>query len=142
MNILKKADFPFIISLYFAFQTPLNIYIALDNCSNGDLSELIIVKEKLNENTSRFIIAQIILAIEYLHKNNILYRDLKPENILIAADGYVKLTDFGLSKQNCFSMSFCGSPAYLSPEMLEKKGVGFSSDIYGIGCVLYEMVVG
>jgi len=52
------------------------------------------------------------------------------------------LTDFGLSRENSFATSFCGSPAYLSPEMLEKKGVGISSDIYGIGCVLYEMVVG
>lgn len=86
--------------------------------------------------------AQIILALEYLHNHNILYRDLKPENILIAKDGYIRLTDFGLSKENCFAMSFCGSPAYLSPEMLEKKGVGFSTDIYGIGCVLFEMLTG
>lgn len=77
-NILKKVDFPFIIKLHYAFQTPLNLYMALDNCTNGDLAELIIVKEKLNESTSRFIIAQIILALEYLHRNNILYRDLKP----------------------------------------------------------------
>lgn len=84
----------------------------------------------------------MVLAIEYLHSHNILYRDLKPENILLASDGYIRLTDFGLSRENNFSMSFCGSPAYLSPEMLERKGVGFSSDIYGIGCVLYEMVVG
>ena len=61
---------------------------------------------------------------------------------MVSSDGYIKLTDFGLSKENNFSMSFCGSPAYLSPEMLDKKGVGFESDIYGIGAVLYEMVVG
>lgn len=84
----------------------------------------------------------MILAIEYLHKQGILYRDLKPENILIGKDGYIRLTDFGLSRENSFAGSFCGSPAYLSPEMLERKGVGVSSDIYGIGCVLYEMVVG
>jgi serum/glucocorticoid-regulated kinase 2 len=71
-----------------------------------------------------------------------MYRDMKPENILIASDGYIRLTDFGLSKENHFSMSFCGSPAYLSPEMLEKKGVGLESDIYGIGTVLFEMMMG
>jgi serine/threonine protein kinase len=114
----------------------------MDNCPNGDLAEVIIVHETLRESTACFVIAQIILAIEQLHSKGILYRDLKPENILIAADGYIKLTDFGLSKENCFSMSFCGSPAYLSPEMLEKKGVGYESDIYGIGTVLFEMVVG
>lgn len=57
--------------------------------------------------------------------------------MLIARDGYVRLIDFGLSKENCFATSFCGSPAYLSPEMLQKKGHGFMTDIYGLGCVLY-----
>lgn len=117
-NILKKVNSPFIIKMYFAFQTPMNLYMAIDNCSKGDLSEILIVKGKLNEKTSRFVIAQLILAIQYLHENRILYRDMKPENILIANDGYIRLTDFGLSKENNFSMSFCGSPAYLSPEML------------------------
>jgi len=77
-NILKKMDSPFIVKLYYAFQTPMNLYMALDNCSNGDLSEIIIEKEKLSENTARFVIAQLVLAIEYLHKHKILYRDLKP----------------------------------------------------------------
>ena len=104
--------------MYFAFQTPMNLYMAIDNCSKGDLSEILIVKGKLNEKTARFVIAQLILAIQYLHENRILYRDMKPENILLANDGYIRLTDFGLSKENNFSMSFCGSPAYLSPEML------------------------
>lgn len=109
---------PFVITLYYAFQTPLHLYMVLDNCPNGDLSEVIIVREKLTESTACFILGQLILAVEYLHSKGILYRDMKPENILIARDGYIKLTDFGLSKENCFSMSFCGSPAYLSPEML------------------------
>jgi serine/threonine protein kinase len=117
-NILKKVNSPFIIKMYFAFQTPMNLYMAIDNCSQGDLSEILIVRSKLTEKTARFIIAQLILAIQYLHENRILYRDMKPENILIANDGYIRLTDFGLSKENNFSMSFCGSPAYLSPEML------------------------
>ena len=89
-----------------------------------------------------FYVAGVLDAICHLHTKDIVFRDLKPENILIASDGYIKLTDFGLSKENCFAMSFCGSPAYLSPEMLEKKGVGFESDLYGIGTVLFEMVVG
>lgn len=136
-NILKKVDSPFIVKLFCAFQTPSNLYLALDHCPHGDLAELIATRDHLKESTARFVIAQLILAIEYLHKEGILYRDLKPENILIGRDGYIRLTDFGLSRENSFAGSFCGSPAYLSPEMLEKKGVGASSDIYGIGCVLY-----
>lgn len=91
-------DSPFIVKLHFAFQTPNSLYMAIDHCSLGDLAELISVKEVLKESTARFVIAQLVLAIEYLHKHNILYRDLKPENILIDRSGYIKLTDFGLSR--------------------------------------------
>ena len=86
------------------------------------------------------------MAIEHLHELNIIYRDLKPENILISQDNHIKLADFGLAKEGVTdyqsTKSFVGSPAYLSPEMLMRKGVGKSADIYGIGAVLYEMICG
>ena len=141
-NILKKVDHPFVIKLHYSFQTPSNLYMALDYCPHKDLAELLYEEDQITEQTCIFYVAQIILAVEYLHKNKIIYRDMKPENILIGQDGYIRLADFNLSKENDFSMSFCGSPAYLSPEMLQKKGVGPEADIYGIGCVLYEMMVG
>ena len=84
--------------------------------------------------------------MEYIHTLNIIYRDLKPENILIDGDGHVKLADFGLAKEGVNdrgqAKSFCGSPAYLAPEMLLSKGVGKAGDIYQIGAVLYELLVG
>lgn len=61
---------------------------------------------------------QIALALEHLHKSKILYRDLKPENILMGADGYLKLSDFGLAKQATSSNTFCGTPEYIAPEVL------------------------
>ena len=82
----------------------------------------------------------------YLHANKIVHRDLKPENVLMEENGYIKLADFGLAKENMgekeFAKSFCGSPAYLPPEMLHSKGVSKSADIYQIGAVLYEFLVG
>ena len=98
-----------------------------------------------NEDEARFYIAELLLAIEHLHEKKIIYRDLKPENVLLDGTGHLKLADFGLSKQvgnDDKTKSFCGSPAYLSPEMLSQKGVGKESDLYGIGAVLYEFLIG
>ena len=98
------------------------------------------------ESEAKFYIGELILAIEHLHNLDIIYRDLKPENILIDNENHIKLADFGLAKENVqegqITKSFCGSPAYLSPEMLNRKGVGKSADVYGIGAVLYEMISG
>jgi serum/glucocorticoid-regulated kinase 2 len=98
----------------------------------------------------------MILAIEYLHAHNIIYRDLKPENVLIDKDGYIRLTDFGLSKKNVLTekhaFSVCGTPEYLAPEVLLKQGHGKTVDWYGnllfiiarwtLGCIIYEMITG
>ena len=144
-NILKESDCPFILKLHYSFQTPENLYMILDYCSIGDFSYQIQV-DLLEEDEAKFYIAELILAIEYLHQHNIIYRDLKPENILIDSDGHIKLADFGLAKENVTNdtpnKTFCGSPQYLSPEMLTKEGTTKASDIYGIGVILYEMVTG
>jgi serum/glucocorticoid-regulated kinase 2 len=99
-----------------------------------------------NEEQTRFYIAELLLAIEEIHRFDVIYRDLKPENILLASDGHIKLADFGLAKEGVNDQgktkSFCGSPAYLSPEMLSQKGTGKASDIYGIGTVFYELLIG
>lgn len=144
-NILKQSNNPFIIKLHYSFQTPDYLYMILDYCPGGDLGYHL-EANLFEEDEAKFYIAELVLAIEYLHKLNIIYRDLKPENILIYKDGHIKLADFGLAKENIkgnnITQSFCGSPAYLSPEMVKRKGVGKSADIYGIGAVLYEMVSG
>lgn len=129
--------------------------MVLDYCSSGDIS-LILAQQtegRFEENVAKFYICELILALEYIHKNNIIYRDLKPENILISnlliyqkqanmyilkeKDGHIKLADFGLSKEGIEdgerTKSFCGSPAYLSPEMVRNKGASKATDIYGIG---------
>jgi serine/threonine protein kinase len=144
-NVLKQAQHPFIETLHHAFQTPNHLYMILDYCPGGDLS-FHIVRNLFEEDEARFFIAELILAIEHLHDLDIIYRDLKPEDILIDSEGHVRLADFGLAEKkvtdNKIAQSFCGSPAYLAPEMVNRRGVGKSADIYGIGAVLYEMISG
>ena len=82
----------------------------------------------------------------YLHSQGIIYRDLKPENILLDKDGHIRLTDFGLSKDNMAgkekTKTFCGTPSYASPEMLQKKAYDKSVDWWSVGILIYEMLVG
>lgn len=100
-NIFSKLNEdpnPFIVQLHSAFTSKNYVYFVLDLCSGGDLFNMIQKHRNFNTKQARLLIAEVILAIQHLHKHNILYRDMKPENILIDQDGNLKLTDFGLSK--------------------------------------------
>ena len=145
-NILEQVDNPFIVKIYNTFQTNNFLYIVLQYCPNKDLNFHLKYEKTFNEEKIKYIAAQIIIALEYLHDKNIVYRDLKPENIVIDEDGFILLTDFGLAKKdisyNNFTYSFCGSLAYLSPEVVIRKGYNLLVDWYMLGVVLYEMVHG
>jgi Protein kinase domain/Ankyrin repeats (many copies) len=145
-NVLSVMDHPFIVSLHWAFQTPDNLFLILDYCPGGDLSMRLLAQKTFSESVARIYIAEITLALEELHNHNIIYRDLKPDNVVLDADGHAVLTDFGLSKigvhSNNKAKSFCGSIAYLAPEVLKRNGHGKTVDWYMLGVVFYEMVVG
>ena len=140
-EIMKSlAGFPFILDLHYCFQTANYLYLIIDYCPNGDFTKLESV------NNPKLFFAEVILAFEYIHNKNIIYRDLKPENILLDETGHIKLCDFNLAKagisKNKRADSFCGSPLYFSPEMVLNLGATYKCDIYGIGLLMYEVIVG
>jgi serine/threonine protein kinase len=94
----------------------------MDYLPNGELFYHMRKEKRFSEEKTRIYAAEILLALECLHQNNIIYRDLKPENVLLDAEGHLKLTDFGLSKMNQeqddVTFTFCGTPEYLAPEII------------------------
>ena len=145
-NILSVMHNPFIVKLNYAFQTSEKLFLLLDYCPGGDLSKQLQIQTRFSEEKAKFYICEIILALGDLHKNNIIFRDLKPDNIVIDKEGHALLTDFGLSREGIvgkeMAKSFCGSIAYLAPEMLSRTGHGKAVDWYLLGVLFYELLVG
>jgi serine/threonine protein kinase len=147
-EILEKFDHPFIMGLEYAFQDNQRLYLIMEFVNGGELFfHLRQVKGGFNEVRSRFYAAEMVLALEYLHKSGVVYRDLKPENVLIDSEGHIRLTDFGLSKSGLKengdrTESFCGTFEYLAPEIVRDEEYGYSVDWYSFGLVLYEMLTG
>lgn len=145
-NLLSYLKHPFIVSLHYAFQTSTTLVLVLQFCPNGDLSSLVKRQGRLPEALSKFYLAEMFLAIEHLHARQVVYRDLKPENVVLDDGSHAMLTDFGLSKESVQGLdgakSFCGSVAYLAPEVLARDGHGTPLDIYGLGVLLFEMISG
>lgn len=143
-NVLSYIKHPFIVSLKFAFQTTENLFLIIDYCPGGDLGSYLYREKFFTEQRAKIYLCEILLALEELHKQDIIYRDLKPDNIVLDSDGHVMLTDFGLSKEgiNDMTQSFCGSLAYLAPEMIRRQGHGKAVDWYLFGVLFYEMVTG
>jgi serine/threonine protein kinase len=134
------------VGLNFAFQTSDKLFLILDYCPGGNLGKVISKEKRLSEERARIYLAEILLALEDLHKRDIIFRDLKPDNVVLDDEGHALLTDFGLSKEgvldNQAAKSFCGSVAYLAPEVLKRTGHGKSVDWYLLGVLLYEMLIG
>ncbi|EAS01377.2 Serine/Threonine kinase domain protein (macronuclear) [Tetrahymena thermophila SB210] len=142
----KIKGHPFVCQLHFAFQDINFLYLVLEYIQGEDLSKLLFRGDSLEEDIARMYIAELVLAIEFLHNKGIIYRDLKPENVLIDIDGHIKLVDFGLVKTGMNrrkkTKSFCGTPSYLSPEMIKQKGHNHAVDWYGVGILTYELLYG
>ncbi|KAH0839697.1 kinase-like domain-containing protein [Lanmaoa asiatica] len=147
-KILQRSlESPFLVGLKFSFQTDSDLYLITDFKSGGELFWHLQKETRFTEERARFYIAELVLALEHLHKYNIVYRDLKPENILLDATGHVALCDFGLSKADLrpdeLTTTFCGTTEYLAPEvLLDEHGYSKLVDFWSLGVLLFEMCCG
>lgn len=140
----------FLVTMHYAFQTPSKLHLVLDYVSGGELFTHLYQRDHFSEPEVRIYIAEIILALEQLHKLGIIYRDIKLENILLDSDGHIVLTDFGLSKEfspqetDLRTYSFCGTIEYMAPEVVRGGSAGhnFSVDWWSVGVLTYELLTG
>jgi len=133
-----------VIQFYGSFRENRTFYIVTEYLSAGDLFGLIHARADFSRNDARRYAAELLLAIEVIHKRDVIHRDLKPENIMIAEDGHLVLADFGIARlleKGDNSPSSCvGTPEYCAPEVLLEKPYGLEIDLWAFGVILYEML--
>ncbi|KAH8996399.1 kinase-like protein [Lactarius hatsudake] len=138
---------PGIVRLHWAFQDDWSLYFVLDLARNGELQSRISRMGSLSTACARYYTAQLVDALDYMHLRGVIHRDLKPENLLLDDDFRIKVTDFGTGKlidvpPERATKTFVGTAQYVSPELLEANETSKSSDLWALGCVLYQMIAG
>ncbi|KAJ3632062.1 hypothetical protein Zmor_024833 [Zophobas morio] len=147
----KLSPHPYIVRLYYTFQDTYKLYFVLGYAKNGELLYYIRKLGSFGLDCVKFYSAELILAMEYMHSKGIVHRDIKPENLLLCENMHLILADFGTAKiislvQDDSPLgrvsSFVGTADYVSPELLNYKRTSISSDLWALGCIIYQLIAG
>ncbi|XP_062243988.1 serine/threonine-protein kinase N1 isoform X2 [Platichthys flesus] len=142
---VNMSHHPFLVNLFACFQTSEHVCFVMEYTAGGDLM-MHIHTDVFTEPRAVFYAACVVLGLQFLHDNKIVYRDLKLDNLLLDTDGYVKIADFGLCKEGMGygdrTSTFCGTPEFLAPEVLTDTSYTRAVDWWGLGVLIYEMLVG
>ncbi|WAR23042.1 PLK1-like protein, partial [Mya arenaria] len=135
-----------VVAFHSFFEDDENVYIVLENCNRKSLVYMLKHRKTLTEPEVRYFMGQLVEGTQYIHNHNIIHRDLKLGNMLLNDDMNVKVADFGLATRVEFEgekkMTVCGTPNYIAPEVLQKRGHSYEADIWALGCVMYALLVG
>ena len=149
ISVMKMVKHPNIVALHEVMATKSKIYIAMELVRGGELFNKIATKGRLREDLARLYFRQLISAVDFCHSRGVYHRDLKPENLLLDDHGNLKVSDFGLStfsehlRQDGLLHTTCGTPAYVSPEVIARKGYdGAKADIWSCGVILFVLLAG
>ncbi|XP_044309565.1 serine/threonine-protein kinase N1 isoform X1 [Varanus komodoensis] len=144
-EIVTHARHPFLVNLFACFQTPQHVCFVMEYTAGGDLM-MHIHMDVFTEPRATFYAACVVLGLQFLHDHKIVYRDLKLDNLLLDTEGFVKIADFGLCKEGMGyadrTSTFCGTPEFLAPEVLTDTSYTRAVDWWGLGVLIYEMLVG
>jgi len=149
IEILKRVDHPYCVRCFDTFETADRVYLFMELMEGGELFDAIVAKGHYSEGDAQGISYKLLSALEYLHAHGIVHRDLKPENMLLTSNGpdaEVKITDFGLGRlldeHTTVLSTACGTPGYIAPEVLHRRGYGAACDIWSLGVIVYILLCG
>jgi NIMA (never in mitosis gene a)-related kinase len=145
-KIMKHVESPFIVKYFQSFVDRDKFYICMEYCSGGDLAQFLKgqMGKPLNEDTIWRFVLQIMLGLRHLHSKKILHRDIKTMNVFLADSKSIRIGDLGVARTMTgdFASTIVGTPYYLSPEMCEEKPYNEKTDVWAMGCLVYELCTG